>query len=1673
MTLEFKHFDTRLKQWIVNENPNNDEPILTEKLDNTLLEVYFPALQFSFGHIDEHSNIKDLYNHPEGHVLLLSSGERLLYGEKDCLETLDKLCPDRKDRGAYGSLFIGDCQNSIYKEMTILVVDDANGKNGGILPDDLAWRLIGDCHGKINPELARELSGSVEHLIQHRLGIPEEFRFAKGTLAPKDLNALPYTNSDTKVDVIIPTSSFKGGDKQNNPIQPGLHKVKVWLGQKALSKQGKIAISELHASFPEGIRDFLKTLEKQAGNLQEVQNDPRKVALRYCQAYEKRKENQLVSDRDREPDNPTENEQDEDLMYRIIKSDLESGHCQLLETQKVTDELKRFLRNEWLNIAIGKSIEFERGMIIPSKDLQNGEIYVSWLNENEEVLNFRSPVLNSNGVCVSVNKFTEDALAPNGKYLKGVIVVNDEDHKRIQERLKTLADRGIETEEIEPLETESERQGRDFDGDCLGVAAASKFPNLTAEVKYRNLPENAYAPVRKEAKASFYREDGSQPPFEEIALFMANSPVGIIANHSKALCSLESEIDILKKYGTNSQKSAYVGKIADHYQDLRASQASGDYVIPERYRERINEICEIASSPTRSAEQIDRVMNLNRSIYHDLIQEAGYENQIAVDMFKSNRVANLVTIKDHKKMLYRIPNFIRDKKNKNVYVDRGIEVHGFSPVELLVRQANSYFVESNLVARPTEQFRDLFPENYSAAQYNTALAKKTEFDKLLGDAAKHNLKFRNERGPVLKVKTASGKELEITNLTKFKHPLAFKADTLDIKLEKNRNSNDYHKLVAFAPDPTDGEYSPLGTVCEISRAEQGLKAGMGTKQAQVKLATPLTERQVQLKFRIAYQMAQKWAESISPESKQALAEAAWHTCTTRQNKGASNKVGNFGFAAFGDEIVGQLEQLQFNKLTIGELKNSEVPIEAWRNKEISIAIKEEEDRRYVYIKDFEGNSKKLGVLSNQQGQMPDCTKATGMVRADFIATATLKVPGLPTPITFGKINEHSFSDRHFTGDPVKVTLQTYQPPEKPILKLDGKEIGELDTRSQKMLREERKLREGTKLEVSLSTLGSGNSLHTLATELGKGNTIKVDRQNFSPHAGTRFSASKANVEIGFKQAKSAMGVWLDTGNGQPELAGIFTPNQKESKEVLMKNLLWRDGATFDAQITSNVSIAQLELKGDTVKYPPLGQWSKPREQVVTQPTAIEGQADTYLQKLKQLPSLLHKLDQDWQIDGKIQTLPTWGLTVDKDVGSLTAEWLKHQGIEFERVPQNDLRVEAETLRGYAVFRMRESSLSPDAQSVLVKHCGKLLDANLVDISTISPYYEKLGQMPLIDREELSLNDDYWQLGGTPAIKDTAIAFNPLLGLSPVSEATAPHMVKDLAMADRATQFIGISSAPDGVPSSTRNYQQAWGNRANTGKYSEADVIMVSGSGPWRGVSEEQIKANFEKHYVPLLDAAIAAGSQILVGNAKGGDRLVQQYLKERGYQDDWDERGYWQMSPGVIEKKASVGESINSSADKLIQFPPTTNEYMNINLQLQQQRTDKIAPVVAGLMEAKRLTEPTAFEVEPETGIVTLTGQENVMKYDSSNKQLFLFDRATKEMKMSAIATGNFEKGEINWISQPLPDGSLGLSEKDVETFGPDLQVAIKKTILEASQKQKQQQNNVQLNTAQSNGHHR
>ena len=131
--------------------------------------------------------------------------------------------------------------------------------------------------------------------------------------------------------------------------------------------------------------------------------------------------------------------------------------------------------------------------------------------------------------------------------------------------------------------------------------------------------------------------------------------------------------------------------------------------------------------------------------------------------------------------------------------------------------------------------------------------------------------------------------------------------------------------------------------------------------------------------------------------------------------------------------------------------------------------------------------------------------------------------------------------------------------------------------------------------------------------------------------------------------------------------------------------------------------------------------------------------------------------------------------------------------------------------------------------------------------------------------------------GNPLIHKSFPA-NPLLEAGMKPEDKSGNRKKDIAMAGISTQYIG-----DGITKSSTNiYKDAWGRRANTGKYDSNDIVMISANGPW-SAEMSVIESNFNKTYVPLLNKLIEAKGTVVVGNAKGGDQLVRKYLEDNGY----------------------------------------------------------------------------------------------------------------------------------------------------------------------------------------------
>ena len=930
---------------------------------------------------------------------------------------------------------------------------------------------------------------------------------------------------------------------------------------------------------------------------------------------------------------------------------------------------------------------------------------------------------------------------------------------------KNYAD--IETEELDPIETESERQGRDFDGDCIGVELASKYPNFTAEAEYRNLPENAYVPTVKLKKQSFYREDGTQPEFEEIAIHMSDGiSVGIINNHVTALEALESEIETLITYGNSQQQTEYLDQVGSHYQKLVNLENNQNHpqAIREEYREQMQEFLKLASVQDRNSQVIEQAMAINRNIYRQMIEAACFQNQIAVDLFKSAKKPDMEVIAENKRYLYRDVNYIKDKKSSSAYLNEGITTTGYSPVELLINQVNKYFESSHLESRPIIQFQDLFKGvEFTPQQKFQAILAKQEFDDKFNVATRLNKRRETEQGPYAVVKTSNGTEITITNLTRYEHPGIWKGSTLNIRLEeipeKYRSLQRPHTLLAIAQidgETENGEpkYCKLGTVSQQSVIDYKLKPGMITQGATlVELKPELRESQIKLLFQEAYAVAENFYSLIPEDQKLPAAAATWNISASRQDEleqgdnsslNSRKKVSNFVFATFGKEIVNRLDELQFSQLKvlgIGKEGDNFVGREWNPQEKYSIEIQasryppghERHNSRLVFVKDNDEKYKEFAVLEQRTGQLAIGTQAQAYIKPgeSYTATATINLPSQPPiNITIREISKFSHAGKTFNGEPVTLAIGNVAVPiDTAKIKLAGQILGELDNDSIQELRKINYLANGNPLELKLKSIG--DSQHEggfIIAESPHGNLLKINKINVYDFKGQVFPEEEyKSVSLEVPTSKNRDAVFL---NG--ELLGVL--HYKKDKEALQNLGVLKHGqqGSVNCTLQSNFSHTFINIEPNTVQYPQI--WTKESQafqdnsqsNTVTKQEVMVEKSWLLLEKIKERPTILFTSQED-------KVLGLIGIAVDNHKTELVQNWFKSKNIEFNVLSPQD--VPLETKKGLSVIYLVSSTIPSDDFDALKAKFGEPLSADGKN-SAYNEYLNSLPNRPHIIGEKL-------------------------------------------------------------------------------------------------------------------------------------------------------------------------------------------------------------------------------------------------------------------------------------------------------------------------------------------------
>ncbi|HEY9599635.1 MAG TPA: hypothetical protein V6D33_18385 [Cyanophyceae cyanobacterium] len=1027
------HFDSKLK------TPKGTH----QDINNSLAEYLFPETKFALAEIEEG------VTKPEDLALPsmtpeFSSGKKVYFASE---EIRDKVYPVLSDGAAYGSLVFTPCKDfKELKDVRILVIDDETGENGGVMSNEQAKRMVGDCYGRMTPELGQVLTGNGNTPFQFRIGIkPQEgndvYRIAKGTLAVSNqlealgqprLSQLPDGTTKVKVgyDLVLANSSFKGR-KDESKIQPGEYNLTVGIGVKTLAKRSKHSLgTQILVNYPKGVEaDILPIIKNQAQELAAVQSDPRKVSQYIVEKNEKRM--QLAAEKE-ELGNfddvfGVSEQLREDKFSNLLKICVEHNP-QLLEHPYIVNRLESLIRNEWLDIATGRSIEFQSALAQPSLELQEDEVCVPNIPEGEKLIVTRSPLINSNGVITLTNKHL-----PEFAQEKGTI-------------------------HIHPKTAAAYLQA-DFDGDRLAYEQASRYPTLAVEIEEKQRPENRHAEVIKAAKIPYQAKS-----FAEIALAASSNDIGSIANSIQKAVAITNEIDFLPQQKIPPfVKKLTVQARAIAHQDLSE--------IPQEKNEQATALQSKARTIVENADDTQQVLEIGKRMFFETVDLLSNELQTAADGPKSAARPNERVLEFAEIILEaRDVAWIQAKKNPNVFLNEALKTENYSPIDRIASVANLQWQDHHLEKLPTDQFRNFFPKYFTPETLQRAKEVVQTYNALYRDAVKLEERSKTESNYQLRVTSqTSGKEIILTDISKYNHPDVWSAKTLDIRLcrdsEVAERSRSEGTLVGVAKTQ-EGEWKTVGKVAQSSIKEHNLQERMTLFQAKTELKSGITQAEIDAKF----QQANNFANSIRNQTDKGkeLQAAIWDAAHASAQKGYQYySRASAAFNIFPDLVAEQAKEFQFETIKLAGLHH---PTNEWGDQlnhktvDFEIALETRVGHPNVNKRVVLVEGKQLAPISESDYHPPIGTTGKATIRPAPSTSLTATTPkGNTLKIT--QLTKHDFAGQEFSKIPATLTIAFKNT--TPVVKIGDNVLGVLDKESCEKLQKTGRYKPGVEIQVEL------------------------------------------------------------------------------------------------------------------------------------------------------------------------------------------------------------------------------------------------------------------------------------------------------------------------------------------------------------------------------------------------------------------------------------------------------------------------------------------------------------------------------------------------------------------------------------------------------------------------------
>lgn len=658
-----------------------------------------------------------------------------------------------------------------------------------------------------------------------------------------------------------------------------------------------------------------------------------------------------------------------------VKTTTRGGYSQLIEHEKVVDELERFMQSEWEDVATG-GVYVPCAVAQPHRELGPNEVCFKDLPHGAQVALYRSPVPNVAAFDVFTNNLEVIRTTDREAYQQvGVSYMNPETAKRLVIDFDGDRVAIIPSEEIQPTKTQTleglgdaevfvpnlphgqavtlyhsgsqvstftnntqlrdtvegelndrpERLSQVFIPPTLDLNpnrpvhvgyydGLHGYQRLHAEVLELNAPDRKPVQVEKEKKIPRNAANGF-PTLASAALDAADNPTGAVANNGMKLEALRWDL----QYTPDADKESRLALVSRHAAKLLKDDLdpAKTFVLPVPaasgydFKAALQNIARsqtlvTASDPAVRLEQVQTQLSLVDRFLFQVEGLNAVQLQRAVDTPKSALTVNEAEFNFCRQVAgYQDVGWVKEKNDLDLY--RGgktISVNTHDPVSWLVSATNACYQDSQLERQVNRCYRQLCPQDsFTPEQGNLALTVATEYNSAINRSIEIEKVAKAEVGPTLALKTQSGCELKVTNLTLFdpsgEQPIwaAAKASTpLDIKIVRNEKANlkvsptmgkgwKTLKTHEYRVEATiEGQTYTVGTLSVQSVADlnqwQG-NSGRGIDGTVIQGLVPSlginADKEDAKQLRLAADTnLRAWSESIPMADRTAYCHALWH-----------------------------------------------------------------------------------------------------------------------------------------------------------------------------------------------------------------------------------------------------------------------------------------------------------------------------------------------------------------------------------------------------------------------------------------------------------------------------------------------------------------------------------------------------------------------------------------------------------------------------------------------------------------------------------------------------------------------------------------------------------------------------------------------------------------------------